>query len=94
MCYFEVPLESYNLLWHKTSLLQSCCLGSCLLDETLSLVPTVAVVENKVLDLALFCMVILVPSLLILLLTGPYFFSSQYFTVQFQYKNILKPKNC
>ena len=63
-----------------------------MLDETLSLVPTVAVVWNKVFDLAPFCMVILVPSLLILLVAGPYFFSSQYFTVKFQYKSILKPK--
>ena len=66
MCYFKVPLESYNLPWHKTSLLQSCCSGTCLLDETLSLVPTAAAVETNKLNLNHFCMVILVLSLLIL----------------------------
>ena len=65
------PLECYNWPWHKTSLLQSCYSGLCLLVGTLSLVSTVGVVMIIELDLAAFCMVILVLSLLILLVPLP-----------------------
>ena len=54
------------LPWHNTYLLQSCYSGLCLLHETLSLVPTIAVAKINKLYSALFCVVLLVPGLLIL----------------------------
>ena len=53
--------------------------------------PAVAVVENNVLSLALFCMVILVLLLLILLVTGPYIFLLLRLCYQISVQSILKP---
>ena len=63
-----------------------------MLDETLSLVPTAAVVEINELNLDHFCMVIVVPSLLILSVPDPNFFNGQYFHDQISVQNILKRK--